>query len=253
MSLSLITYVWKAAIRDRLIIAMLVMVGLSASLSIFMASAAITEQDQFAAVFSSGSLRVLGVLGLALFVCFFIRRSFDSRDIEFLLSRPISRTQFIVSYAMAFSSLAVLIGAACALCLYTISPTIVSQGFWLWSLSILIENIIMVNIAFFFAMMLSSASTAVLSVLAFYVLARMMGQILGILDTGGGAVSSQGLEIAMQVVSVITPRLDLLGQTSWLIYGADVGISFMFVLVQGGVFLFMVLCAALIDLFTRQF
>lgn len=253
MSLSLVSYVCKAAIRDKLVISMLTLIALSASLSIFMASAASVEQDQFSAVFSAGSLRIVGVLGLVLFVCFFIRRSFDSKDVEFLLSRPIGRLQFLLSYALAFSLLAVLVGLACGLSLFAISPTIYSEGFVLWGLSLIIENIIMVNIAFFFSMMLASAATAVLAVLAFYVLGRMMGEILGIIDTGATGMSNAGLEMIMNVVSVITPRLDLLGQTSWLLYGAEIGVGFTFVMIQGAVFLFMVLCAALIDLFTRQF
>ena len=112
MSASLITYVLKAAIRDRLIIAMLVLIALTTSMSLFMASSAITEQDQFLAVYSSGSLRVLGILGLVIFTAFFVRRSFDAKDVEFLLSRPISRTSFILSHAVAFSILATLIAAA---------------------------------------------------------------------------------------------------------------------------------------------
>ncbi|MGB0720008.1 MAG: hypothetical protein ACPGRX_06020, partial [Bdellovibrionales bacterium] len=241
------------AIRDRLIIAMLVLIGLSASLSVFMASAAVTEQDQFTAVFSAGSLRILGVLGLVLFVVFFMRRSFEARDIEFLLSRPISRVQFILSYTTGFSCLAVIIGAACGICVVALSPHLVSAGTLLWCLSIIVENIIMVNMALFFAMFISSAAMGVLAVLAFYVLARMMGQILGIIDAGTSGLDFQGLEIAVQAISVITPRLDLLGQTSWLIYGAEDAANFGFVIAQGAVFIMLVLSAALLDLMKRQF
>ena len=254
MSASLITYVLKAAIRDRLIIAMLVLIALTTSMSLFMASSAITEQDQFLAVYSSGSLRVLGILGLVIFTAFFVRRSFDAKDVEFLLSRPISRTSFILSHAVAFSILATLIAAASTLALLITSPDLAGNALLLWAVSIVVEAIIMVNMAFFFAMFLSSAATAVLAVLAFYVLSRMMGQILGILESGTAGSIMEGVQIAMNMVSTLTPRLDLMGQTTWLVYGVEgspVGLAF--ILIQGAVFLSVVLVAALIDLILRQF
>lgn len=253
MSLSLIQYVLKAAIRDKLIIAMLVLIILTSSMSIFMASSAITEQDQFLAVYASGSLRILAVLGLVIFTAFFVRRSFDSKDVEFLLSRPISRVKFVLSYAVAFSILAVTLSLACALALYCMSPHLLSNAFILWCFSIIIETIIMVNLTFAFAMILSSAATIVLAALAFYVLARMMGQILGILDSGTAGPVMDGVQVIMNMVSAVTPRLDLMGQTSWLVYGIGADVNFMFVAIQGGIFLAVILIVALIDLVLRQF
>ena len=90
MSLPLIVYVLRAAVRDRLVVAMLVLLAMAVSLSIFFGSSAINEQKQFAAVFSAGSIRILNVFGLCLFVVFFIRRSFESRDIDFILTLPVS-------------------------------------------------------------------------------------------------------------------------------------------------------------------
>lgn len=253
MSSSLIQYVLKAAIRDKLIIAMLVLIALTSSMSIFMASSAITEQDQFLAVYASGSLRIVAILGLIVFTAFFVRRSFEHKDVEFILSRPISRINFVLSYAAAFSILAVIISAACGLALLAISPALLSSELLLWTFSIMIEAIIMINMAFFFSMILSSAATAVMGVLAFYVLARMMGQILGILASGTAGPVSQGIEVVMSMVSSITPRLDLMGQTSWLVYGIGPDVNLMFIAIQGGIFLFLILIAALLDLVLRQF
>ena len=246
-------YVLKAAIRDKLIIAMLVLIGLTCSMSIFMASSAIIEQDQFLAVYASGSLRILSVLGLVIFTAFFVRRSFESKDVEFLLSRPVSRISFVISYACAFSLLAITIGSACGVALYLISPALLSPALFLWTFSIIVEAIIMINMAFFFSMILSSAATAVLAVFAFYVLARMMGQILGILAEGTAGSIFQGMEVVMQMVSSITPRLDLMGQTSWLVYGIESEINLAFVAMQGAVFVFLIMIAALLDLVLRQF
>jgi len=253
MSLSLVQYVLKAALRDKLIIAMLVLIALTCSMSIFMASSAITEQDQFLAVYASGSLRILSVLGLVIFASFFVRKSFESKDVEFLLSRPISRISFILSYAFAFCILATIIGTASGVALLVMSPTLAIYPLFLWTLSIIVEAIIMINMAFFFAMIISSAASAVLAIFAFYALSRMMGQILGIIENGTAGPVSQALEVVMNIVSAITPRLDLMGQTSWLVYGVGADVNLLFVAIQGSIFLFLLLTAALLDLALRQF
>ena len=252
MSIPLIKYVLMAAIRDKLVLSLLVIILVASSLAIFLGSSAIIEKDQFTVVFAAASLRILLVLGLILFVVFFVRRSFDGKDIEFLLSRPVSRLNIIFSYGAAFSFIAIFLGLAAGVAVYSVSPNLFSYGHAAWTLSIIIEGIIMVNVALFFSMYISSSATASLVTLGFYVLARMMGQLLGIVDSS--LVDSSGAySIVLQIISVITPRLDLMGQTSWLIYGVDSDFSVVHILSQGFVFTALVLFAASLDFIRRQF
>ena len=252
MSPPLIKYVLMAAVRDRLILSMASLFILGACLSLFLGSAAVIEKDQFSVIFSAGGLRLIGVSGLVLFIVFFIRRSFDGKEVEFLLSRPISRINLLLSLSMAFSILALILGAAIGLCVFAMGPHLFSYGHLLWVLSIVVENIIMVNVTLFFAMQISIASTAAIITFSFYVLARMMGQLLGIVDST--LVNDTGPEaVVVQFVSVFMPRLDLMGQTSWLIYGLDGAFSFWFVAAQGIVFCLLIILAALFDFVRRQF
>lgn len=253
MSWNLVKYVLTAALRDKLVVSLIILILLGASLSVFLGSAAVTEQDQFSAVFAAGGLRIAGAFGLVLFVVFFMRRSFETKDVEFLLSRPIGRVEFLLSYATGFSILAVVMGLAQGVAIYALGPHLFSDGHVLWIISIITENIIMVNVALFFSMFLSSAATAAMTTFSFYVLTRMMGQILGIIYAQDAVSNVPILEMAVQMISTITPRLDLMGQTSWLIYGIGDHISFGFVIIQGLVFTALVLLASLMDLVLRQF
>ena len=254
MSMILTGYVLKAAVRDRLVIGMFIVMALAVSLSIFMGSAALNEKDQFAAVFAAGSIRFLNVFGLCLFVVFFIRRSFESRDIEYMLTRPVSRVKFLMSYAAGLSIIALISGLFSGLCLYAMSPHLFSEGLILWTLSMAVENVIMMNAALFFAMILPSAATASFAVLGLYVMGRMSGQILGILDAQKHFMHFQGLEVTMESISFFMPRLDLLAQTSWLIYGAeDGGVSYPFILLLGIGYTGVLLLASIIDLIYRKF
>lgn len=252
ISFPLVRYVLLASIRDRLIVSLLLILVLGSSLSLFLGSSAVVEKNFFTVVLAAGGLRISAVFGLVLFVVFFVRRSFESKDVDFLLSRPISRVQFLLSYSSAFSFLAIVMGGAVGLCVYGVSPSSFGEGHLLWVLSIIVENIIMVNVALFFSMYLSSAATSAMCVAGFYVLSRMMGQLLGIVDSV--MVNDTGpLAVSLQVVSAVMPRLDLLGQTSWLLYGVEGGFGFTFVLMQAVAFGSLVLMAALVDLVLRQF
>ncbi|MGB4106952.1 MAG: hypothetical protein WBK55_04055 [Alphaproteobacteria bacterium] len=248
----LVRYVLTAAFRDRLVMALGITIVVGASISIFLGSAALIEKQQFSVVFAAAGLRFAGVLGLVLFTVFFIRRSFEARDVEFILSRPVSRVEFLLSYAVGLSLLALGMSAAQGLCLYLIAPHLFGIGHAWWLLSIAAENVIMVNTALFFSMILSSAATAAMAATGFYILARLMGQLLGIVDAfGQPRFIYQVMEYTMQAISAVMPRLDLAAQPSWLIYGYEGG-GF-FVLVQAAAFAVLVTTAALIDLVRRQF
>lgn len=250
----LVRYVLMAALRDRLVISLGLLIVVGACLSIFLGSAALTEYDQFARVFAGSGLRFTGVVGLVLFVVFYIRRSFDNKDVEFLLSRPITRTGFILSHALAFSLLAAALSLAIGIAVCLVSPGAVAAGHALWTFSLMIELIIIVNAALFFSMVLSSAAGGAMAVFGLYVLARLMGQLLGIAEKGEGAVIATVLEGAMNMVSMVVPRLDLMAQTTWLIYPESIGeVNFTFVIFQGMIYTGLLICAALIDLRRRQF
>lgn len=179
MNWSLVSYVLTAARRDRLFLSLLCIMVVGTCLSVFLSSSAVIEQAQFSIVFMAGSLRILGLIGLILFVVFFVRRSFEARDIEYLLTRPISRTSLIFSNAAAFSILAFLVSLTLALGLCWAGRVLENpQGIIYWSTGVICEYILLVNVAFFFAMVLSSPVAATLATFGFYILGRLMGQLL---------------------------------------------------------------------------
>jgi hypothetical protein len=248
-----VKYVLSAAVRDRLIITLLAVISLGTALSVFMGTAAYIEKYQFVLVFSAGGLRLLSVMGLVLFCVFFIRRSFDNKDVDYLLSRPVSRTGFIVSHALAFSMIAVVLAAACLLAIYLAAPVTFGMGHVLWGVSLMCELMIMANAALFFSMVLPSASTSAMAVFGLYILSRTIGILLGIVMSGlVDSPMMKGLAFTMKFISLIIPRLDLLTQTSWLIYGTG-NIGLMFIMAQGLIFSGLLVTAALVDLVRRQF
>ena len=259
MSLVLIRYILMAAIRDRLLWGIAATSILTVCLSIFSGSAAIVEQNQFILTYMAGGLRIIALLGLTLFTIFFVRRSFEARDVEFLLTRPISKVSFVFSHVVALSILTMMSGIFISLIIsFLASYYHVGSSFYLWCFGITFELMITMNVAFFFAMVLSSPVTAGMATFGFYILARLMGQLLSIFhhipnpENLHGRVMN-GLGHLFETISIVFPRLDLMAQTSWLLYGGGVFSDWIYIIIQGFVFLMLVSVATWIDLRRRQF
>ncbi len=272
ISKPLIKYVMTAAIRDKLVMTLLLMIGLSAAVAVFLGSSAITEEDTFSLVFGASGLRFLNVLGLVLFCSFYMRRSFDLKEVEFLLSRPISRMTFLISHALAFILLALVVTAITTGAMFFLGRPDPS-GLMMWGLSIAIENSIMSVTALFFSIVISSAAGSALAALGFYALTRLIGTLLGIASQAPEKMVFAIMNNVMEVISVIIPRLDMMAQSSWLVYGVEgsAGIGFQhqagpyahamietlgvggFIGVQGVVFIALLLAASAYDFVRRQF
>lgn len=268
----LVRYVLTAALRDKLILTMALLIAVGAALAVFLGSSAITEQESFSTVFGASGLRFLGVFGIVLFVSFYMRRSFETKEVEFLLSRPLSRMTFLFSHAAAFmvlsAALSIIVTAAG---FFLGKPN--AAGLIMWGASIVIETMIMSSVALFFSMVLSSASGSALAALGFYVLSRIIGTLLGIASGAPENALFAVLNNVMQFISIIVPRLDIMGQTTWLVYGVEGsgGIGFFkgagvyaetmmqhigifgFITLQGIIFTALVLAAAAFDFSRREF
>lgn len=254
LSSPLIGYILKASVRDRLILSLLILLIITVCISIFLGETAVTEKDQNVIILMASSTRLISVLALSLFVVFHIRRSFEVRDIEYLLSRPISRSCYVLSHGFAFSLLGLLFTVAICTTLFALFHAMLNpQGFFLWTVSLLVELVIVVNGAMFFALVLPSAISGALAILAAYVFARMSGQILGTIDSGFGGGLYDFLGKIVEASSLIVPRFDLLGQSSWLLFGPDGVVGITYILIHGLAFLTLILCASIFDLMRKEF
>jgi ABC-type transport system involved in multi-copper enzyme maturation permease subunit len=268
----LVKYILTAAARDKLMITLLLMIALGAALAVFLGGAGITEKESFALVFGAAGLRFLSVIGVVLFCCFYMRRCFETKEVEFLLSRPISRVTFLFSHAAAFMVLALAIAAAVVAVVFFLGKPD-RGGLVAWGLSIGVENIIMAVASLFFSMVLSSAAGSALATLGLYVLSRLIGTLIGIAALPPEKPVFAVLNNVMDLISVVVPRLDMMGQTSWLVYGLEGsgGIGYLeragslphqmmehlgitgFLMTQGVLFVGLLLAASSFDFTRRQF
>ncbi len=197
--------------------------------------------------------RLIRVVGLVLFVCFYLRRSFESREVELMLSRPISRTAFVLAHVISFILLA-LVAAVIAATVVGAVARPEPEALLRWGLSLWLECSIMVLTALFFSLALPSAVANVMACFGFYVLSRMIGLLTGIAQsTGHDSLALRLVGRAMEAISIVIPRLDLFGQTSWLVYGVGGEIGFSVIALQALVYAPLIVAAAVFDMKRWQF
>ena len=100
---TLFKFILLTGLRDKLYLSILLILAGIFGLSNLVGYSALSEEAQMQVVYFSFLSRLVIVLGIILFICFYINRSFEHKEIDFILAKPISRPTFILSYWLSFS------------------------------------------------------------------------------------------------------------------------------------------------------
>lgn len=242
-------FVVLTALRNRLFIGLIGALIIAGAIGLFLGSTALIEQVQAIVVFAAGAARLVLVLGLVVFVAFHVQNMIETREVEGILARALPRGSFVLGYWLGFATVTLAFVAPLALALWVVAPA--GGGILLWGVTLLIECLIVVAVAIFSGLMLERATSCVIFSLGFYTLARLMGLFLSIRDFMPNLTGNRAFDAVVDALALIVPRLDLFAQTEWLVYGASG--QFVAPILQGLVFLALVLSAAVFDLTRRQF
>jgi ABC-type transport system involved in multi-copper enzyme maturation permease subunit len=253
---AIIRYTLLTASRDWLFIGLCTMVLLAYGFALFVGNTALVEQTQMSMAYFAGSARMILVIGMIVFVCFHVRRAFENREVESILSKPISRTKFVIAYWLGFSLLAVLVT----------SPAIVILGLFnkpdylgllYWSVSMILEISIIMAFAILASLIMKSAVSSVMASFAFYLVSRLMGFFVVAIDNPTSLISTGKytfiLEGIMKTISTIIPRLDLFAKSEWLIYGTENQHDLWIFPAQSAIFIALMLSVAVFDFKRKQF
>jgi len=252
---SILKYIILTAIRDRLYFGLFAILIAAFGISVLLGDTALSEKTQMTIVYIAGSSRMIFVIGMVLFTCFHIRRSFDNKEVEFILSKPISRHKFIFTYLLGFILVALMILLPLFLVLLIIATNKI--GLIFWSLSIIFEMLIIITFSILAALILKSAVSAVLASLGFYVISRMMGFFvltIKLPETIADVNSFQRIMHAfLKILSFVFPRLDLFAKSDWLIYGISNYSGIMVITIQSLIYIPLMIFMAFFDFKRKQF
>ena len=248
-----IRYILITALRDRLFTGLFIGILVATAISATLGGTALIEEKEMTLSFASWSARVILIVGLIVFICFHIRSSFDTKEIDVILSRPISRSNLILSYWLGFSFIGLLL-AVPTISIIAIIGANDFVGFIGWSTSILLEIGLVVALSLFAAFTVRSAVVAVLGCMGFYILSRTMAFF--VFASNSGAVSGEKfiiLKWILQTISTVMPRLDFFGKSDWLIYGFNSAQDWHLFVIQTAIYIPILLIATMIDFRRKEF
>jgi hypothetical protein len=252
-----IRYLLLVAFRDLLFSGLIIATILASLISASLGSTALVEKEAMTLVFASASVRILLMVGLIVFVSFSLRYAFEQKEIDVLVSRPLSRPQIILAYWAGYACVAAML-VLLALVILSFLPIQNATGFYAWGASLLLESWLVIAMTLFAAFTLPSGVISVLAVLAMVVLGRMMGFFLSTAAGSSAKVTSitevnQAIDGLLEAVAIIVPRLDLFTQSDWPVYGLVRFEDFTLALTQAAIFIPLLLIATIIDFKRKEF
>lgn len=246
-----IQYIFLCAVRDRLFLGLAAGIALASLIASILGSTAAVESAETALVYAAGSARLMLAVGLGVFVCFHVKQGFETREIDVMLSRPLSRARLVIAFWAGFAGVASLLALLAALALLLIG-VVNWPGFAAWLLTLLLEGWFTVALSLFAALVLRSAVSAVLATLGFYTLSRLM--VFFLMTAEHTPTTSALLMIgkySLTAVSALMPRLDFFAKTEWLAYGPTR--EWLLASAQAAIFIPLLLTAAVLDFRRKEF
>jgi len=243
-------YILLSAVRDRLIAA--IGIGLIAIwlVAAFAGSTSIAEEGAAATVFAGFGARLLVVFGIVLFVSLQVRRLAESGEMHVLLATPISRTRFVIQAWAGFAVLAigfaVAAGGISALAGWSVAQPF---GLAVWTGTLALEAVVMAAFALFVALGLRGMIAGLIVCLGFYALTRMLGVILAIARSEYAPAEAKDGVVgrAVDLLGLVLPRLDLLAESRWLVYGIEATGSVGLATLQAVAYTLVLVAAAVFD------
>lgn len=251
---SILKYILLAGIRDRLYIGLFITLAASFSLSIFLGSTSFVEAQQTTAAYIAGSSRAILAIGMILFVCLSVARAFENKEVEFIISKSISREQFILSYIAGFFLAAFLIFIPLIIAILLVTQAN-KFGLLIWSASLLSELMIVISFALLASLILKNSFSAIMASFGFYMISRLMGVfVLAInLPQDIAQAKTQSLGFGLKLLSALFPRLDLFTQSDWLSYGVSSGSNLKIIFIQALIYIPLMIFMAFHDFKKKQF
>ena len=242
-----------AAKRDMLFRGSIIAILIATGFGFFMGSNALAEMTEMKIVYSAYLARLVVILCMMIFVCFHLKRLFENREIEMMITKPISRAKIIIGFFVGFCMLLIPIVLMIGGLLFAISDSV---GLFLWCVSFLFEAITVISFTMFFALFVESPVFSLLLSISVYILSRIIGSFIAYINIGARAnewfVFQSFVEIVIKIVSVFMPRLDFCAKSAWLLGNIDYSI-FLSGMAQCTVYTALLLAASVFEFNRKNF
>ena len=248
---SIILQILTAFKRDRLFRGITFLIICCSGFAYFIGSNAVVEAQEAKIVYTAGLSRIAIIIGFITYVAFYIKRMFENHEIEVVLSHSISRTKVLLSMFIGFliTFLTLLIPVAIILLLLGTNITYLL----VWFISLICEGALMLCFTLCCSFIIKNFTNCIAGCYTMYIVGRTIGNFVAYLTLSLKTNLYNILESILKCLSVLFPRLDIFGKTSWLIYGDFSINNILLFLSQTIIFCCIFLCMAIIDLNKKEF
>ena len=247
----IILQILYASKRDALFIGTTLLVICLSCLSCFLGSMALVEAQEARIVYTAGTSRIAVILGFMIFIIFYIKRLFDNHEIEVILSHSISRQKIILGFFTGFSVILLTLLLPVLLILLLLKTPITATLIWI--LSVYLEGLVVLSFAICCGLMIKSQVISLATCFLLYLIGRTIGNFVAYIELSAKLDIMSIFASILKLISIVIPRLDFFGKTSWLIYN-DISISdFTMFVVQSLIFCGIFLSMAIIDFRKKEF
>lgn len=219
---AIILHTIRAAKRDMLFRGSIIAIILATAFGFFMGSNALSETNEMKIVYSASMARMIVIFCIMIFVCFHIKRMFENREIEMMITKPVSRAKIVIGFFIGFCALLLPISFVVLMALFKLSNKL---GLAMWMVSFILETVAVVSLSMFFALLIESPVFSLMMSACVYLLSRIIGSFIAyisIADSARGWNSLAGVsELLIKITSTVLPRFDFCAKTAWLIGNID--------------------------------
>jgi len=246
-------YTALEAFRTRYIwlVSALVLAGLG--IALFTGDLAITETGATRTAITAAMLRFAAVLLIILFVTTSVHRDFSDKSVELMLSLPLPRAGYYLGKLGGYTLVAAVTTAPLCGLLMFFSP---ADAGLIWGLSLLLELVLVCALSLLFAFAFNQITGAIAASLLFYVLGRSIGAIQLMAHgplTNQAQTSMQITTALVDSLAYLLPDLDRFSRSIWLVYSGPGASELVPILVQTLIYVTLLSCIALFDLYRKNF
>lgn len=219
----------------------------------FVGALALTEHRIIQATLFASLLRIASIFVLLLFVVASLLREQRDGSLEAVLSLPLPRSTYVLGKALAYAMLALALAAVCGLALLLYADPL---PVLIWSLSLACELLLVGAFGLLLAFTFRQTVAAVAAFAVIYLLARAMGALQLMIAQpvfSSGGWGQLAIETFLQGLGWVLPALYRFTDAGWLAEQGPMMPDLLYVGGQTLVYLPLLLAAAAVDLYRREF
>jgi ABC-type transport system involved in multi-copper enzyme maturation permease subunit len=244
-------YTLLEALRNRLIWLIVVVALSGVGISGFLNELVLTESREIQLTLLAAFLRFAAVFLIATFVVTSMVRELNDKGLDLLLALPLPRAGYLFGKLAGFAVLALVPSLLFGLLTALLAPL---EQSLLWTLSLIFECWIVAAFSMLCVLTFNQIMAALSAVMGFYLLARSVAalQLIGSAPLAEDTLSQQVINFFIKAISTLLPHLDTFSRTEWLVYHTGSWSALAPLLAQSGIYLTLLLGAALFDLYRKN-